>query len=139
MPSEWNSDVSAPPTPLRRNRDYILLWTGQLASAIGTDASALAFPLLVLALTHSPLRAGIVGFAQTVPNLFLFLPAGALVDRWDRKKLMVRSDVVRALALGSIAVALALDRLTFGQIVVVALIEGGLSGLFRVAQTAALP
>ena len=139
MPSEWNSDVSAPPTPLRRNRDYILLWTGQLASAIGTDASALAFPLLVLALTHSPLRAGIVGFAQTVPNLFLFLPAGALVDRWDRKKLMVRSDVVRALALGSIAVALAVDRLTFGQIVVVALIEGGLSGLFRVAQTAALP
>jgi MFS family permease len=125
--------------PLRRNRDFTILWTGQLVSTVGSEVSALAFPLLVLALTHSPARAGIVGFAQSLPNLFLYLPAGALVDRWDRKKIMLRADAIRAVALGSIAVALAAHRLAFAQIIVVALIEGSMGVFFRVSQSAALP
>src|SRR5260370_971626 len=47
--------------PLWRNRDYLLLWTGQTISNVGTSISALAFPLLVLLLTHSAAQAGIVG------------------------------------------------------------------------------
>ena len=81
--------------PLRKNRDFIILWTGQVVSTIGSEISALAFPLLVLALTRSPARAGIVGFANTLPNLFLYLPAGALVDRWDRKRIMLVADAAR--------------------------------------------
>jgi MFS family permease len=125
--------------PLRRNRDFILLWSGQLVSTVGSEVSALAFPLLVLALTHSPAKAGIVGFAQTLPNLFLYLPAGALVDRLDRKRIMLVSDAVRAVALGSIPVALAADKLTFAHIIAVAFIEGSMSVFFRVAESAALP
>jgi MFS family permease len=125
--------------PLRRNRDFILLWTGQLVSTVGSEVSALAFPLLVLALTHSPAKAGIVGFAQTLPNLFLYLPAGALVDRWDRKRIMLVSDAIRAVALGSIAVALAAHSLSFAQIIGVAFLEGCFSVFFRVAESAALP
>jgi MFS family permease len=130
---------ATPLLPLRRNRDFIILWSGQVVSTVGSGVSGLAFPLLVLALTHSPARAGIVGFAQTLPNLFLYLPAGALADRWNRKQIMLVADAVRAVALGSVAVALALDRLTFAQIVLVALVEGSLSVFFRVSHSAALP
>jgi MFS family permease len=129
----------ATPPPLRRNRDFLLLWSGQVVSTIGTRISSLAYPLLVLALTRSPARAGIVGFAQTLPFLLLFLPAGALVDRWNRKWVMLVSDGGRALALGSIAVALALGRLTLVQIALVAFVEGALFVCFQLAETAALP
>jgi MFS family permease len=125
--------------PLRKNRDFALLWTGQVISTIGSEVSALAFPLLVLALTNSPAKAGIVGFAQTVPNLVVYLPAGALIDRLDRKRIMLASDAVRAVALGSIAFALAIDELSFAHIIVVALVEGCGAVFFRVSESAALP
>jgi MFS family permease len=125
--------------PLRRNRDFLLLWSGQVVSTIGTRVTSLAYPLLVLALTRSPAKAGIVGFAQTLPFLLLYLPAGALVDRWNRKWVMLVSDGGRALALGSIAIALALDRLTLVQIALVAFVEGSLFVFFQLAETAALP
>lgn len=124
---------------LYRNRDFIALWGGQLVSTIGTRITAVAYPLLVLALTESPALAGVVGFAQTVP-LFLFsLPAGALVDRWDRKRVMLVCEAGRAAALASIPIALATDRLTFTQIAIVAFVEGSLFAFFSVAEGAALP
>ena len=52
--------MTAPP-PLWRNRDFVLLQSGQLFSTAGTQATQIAYPLLVLALTHSPSRAGVVG------------------------------------------------------------------------------
>ena len=64
------------PAPLRRNRDFQLLWIGQAASALGSRASSVAYPLLVLALTGSPAQAGLVGFAATIPYLLVQLPAG---------------------------------------------------------------
>jgi MFS family permease len=131
-------DPAAPP-PLRRNRDFLLLWSGQVVSTVGTRITSLAYPLLVLALTRSPAKAGIVGFAQTLPFLLLYLPAGALVDRWNRKWVMLASDAGRALALGSIAIALALGRLGLLQIALVAFVEGSLYVFFQLAETAALP
>jgi predicted MFS family arabinose efflux permease len=125
--------------PLRRNRDFTILWTGQVVSTIGSRVSNLAFPLLVLATTHAPAKAGIAGFANALPNLFLYLPAGALVDRWDRKRIMLTADGARALALASIGVALVAGALTFVQIVVVAFVEGSLGVFFRLSESAALP
>jgi MFS family permease len=125
--------------PLRRNRDFLLLWSGQVVSTIGTRITSLAYPLLVLALTRSPAKAGVVGFAQTLPFLLVYLPAGALVDRLNRKTVMLVSDGGRALALASIAVALAIDHLTLAQIALVAFVEGCLYVFFQVAETAALP
>src|SRR5215467_311391 len=92
--------------PLWHNRDYLLLWSGQLLSTIGTQVSQLAFPLLVLALTFSPAQASIVAALRSLPFAMLCLPAGALVDRWDRRKVMLLCDTGRALVLGSIPVAL---------------------------------
>jgi MFS family permease len=131
--------AASPPTPLWRNRDYLLLWSGQAVSSVGDSASQLAFPLLILALTHSPAQAGFVAALRALAYLLLGLPAGALVDRWDRKRAMIACDAGRALALGSIPLALALGRLTMAQIYVVALVEGILFVFFGLAESAALP
>ncbi len=127
------------PPLLWRNRDFQLLWSGQLVSAIGGQVSLLAFPLLVLAITHSPVQAGLVGSMRGLPFAILCLPAGALVDRWDRKRVMLLCDGGRALALGSIPLALWLGRLSFLQLCLVALIEGTLFTFFSLAETACLP
>ena len=68
------------PEPLWRNHNYLLLWSGQAISAVGGEASQLAFPLLILSLTHSPAQAGFAGALRSLAYLLLGLPAGALVD-----------------------------------------------------------
>src|SRR5262249_60147624 len=101
------------PMPLRRNRDFVLFQTGQLLSAIGGSIATIAYPLLTLAATHSAAKAGIVGFAQFLPIVLFNLLAGVLADRRDRKRLMIASDVGRALAVGSLAVVILPRRLAF--------------------------
>ena len=123
---------------LWNNRDWALLWSGQLVSVVGTQISQLAYPLLMLALTKSPAQAGFLSAARTIPYLLLGLPAGALVDRWNRRRVMIICDAGRALALGSIPLALALGQLTLAQLYAVALIEGSLNVFFNLAETAAL-
>jgi predicted MFS family arabinose efflux permease len=125
--------------PLWKNRDYLLLWFGQGVSVLGTYVSQLAFPLLVLALTGSPAQAGFVAAARSVPWLLFALPAGALVDRWDRKLTMILCGLGSALALGSIPIAYAFDGLTIPQIVVVSFVEGTFALVFGLAETSALP
>lgn len=129
----------APLTPLWKNRDYVLLWSGQTVSIIGTQVSTIAFPLLVLALTNSPIQAGIVGAARTIPYLLFTLPAGAWVDRWDRKYVMIACNVVSGIALASIAVALLLGTITIPQIAIVSFVEGAASVFFGLAEAGALP
>ena len=125
--------------PLWRNRDYMLLWGGQLASTLGTTASQVVVPLLVLAITNSPEAAGVAGALRSLPYLVFSLPVGALIDRWDRKKVMVRCDAGRAIAVATIPVAMAFDVLTLWQIYVVSLVEGSLFVFFNIAEVAALP
>jgi MFS family permease len=124
--------------PLSRNRDFQLLWSGQALSALGSRVSAIAFPLLVFATTGSAAKAGVVLFAGTLPLLVFTLPAGVLVDRLDRKRVMVACDATRAVALGSIPIAIGFDRLTFAHVVAVAAIDGVGYTLFDVADRAAL-
>jgi MFS family permease len=129
-------------TPLWRNRDFTLLWGSQVASTVGTRITSVAYPLLVLALTGSPALAGLVGFAQTLPFLLLYLPGGAWVDRWDRRRTMVWCELGRAVALGTVAaVALSagVDAVPVLLLAVVAFAEGSLFVLFDLAEGAALP
>ncbi|HEX9058396.1 MAG TPA: MFS transporter [Ktedonobacterales bacterium] len=126
-------------TTLWRNRDYMLLWSGQMVSSIGTQASTLAFPLLILAVTRSPAQAGFASALRAVPYVIFSLPAGALIDRWNRKLVMLLCDAGRAIALGSIPVALALGRLTVAQLYIVSVVEGSLFVFFNIAEAACLP
>ena len=117
----------------------MLLWSGQLASTLGTAASQVIMPLLILAITNSPEAAGIAGALRFIPYLVFSLPVGALIDRWDRKAVMIRCDVGRALAVATIPIAMAFDSLTLWQIYGVSLVEGTLFVFFNIAEVAALP
>jgi MFS family permease len=126
------------PTPLRRNRDFVLLQSGQLLSAMGSEATVIAYPLLALALTHSPGRAGIVSFARLVPFAVLQLPAGVVADRVDRRRMMVAADLVRALTIGALAATVVAGHASFALLAAVALVEGAATVVFTSAATGAL-
>lgn len=125
--------------PLRRNRDFQLLWGGQAVSVLGSQISKIAYPLLVLALTGSPARAGIAGFATMLGYLLFPLLAGALADRFDRKRMMIACDAIRLLAVGSIAVAGWVAHISYVQVLIAGFVEGSASVFFGLAQRAALP
>src|SRR5260370_17466019 len=99
----------------------------------------LALRLLILATPPSPAQAGIIAALHGLPYALFTLPAGALIDRWDRKRVMILCDSGRALALGSIPLALIFGHLTIAQLYIVSLVEGTLFTFFNLAETACLP
>jgi MFS family permease len=125
-------------TPLRRNREFVLLQSGQLLSAMGSEATAIAYPLLALALTHSPGRAGVVTFARMVPFALLQLPAGIAADRVDRRRMMVAADLVRAATIGFLAATIIAGDASFALLTAVAVVEGAGTVVFTSAATGAL-
>jgi predicted MFS family arabinose efflux permease len=124
--------------PLRRNRDFLLFQAGQLLSDAGTQSTAIAYPLLVLAVTGSAARAGLVAFARTLPWVLFTLPAGVAADRWNRRRLMIAADGVRVAAVGGLAVAILLHRTAFWALPLVAFVEGAGAAVFSAAQAGAL-
>lgn len=124
--------------PLRRNRDFLLLWSGSAVSSLGSNASSVAYPLLVLALTGSPVDAGVAGFVTLLPQLVFQLPAGMLVDRLDRKRVMIVCDALRALLLASLVVAMAVGHLSLIHVLAVGLAEGMLTVCFKISSSAAV-
>lgn len=131
--------VEPPDVPLWRNRSFLSLWIPAAFSLIGTELTALAIPLLVLARTGSPAHAGLVGAARGFPMLLLMLPAGAIADRIDRRKLMIACEVGRTLAMATVATTLLTDSFSLAQLYAVTFIEGALFTLFDAADTAAFP
>jgi MFS family permease len=123
---------------LRRNRDFVLLQSGQLLSAAGSQATTIAYPLLVLALTGSQAKAGVVAAARIVPSALFGLLAGLVADRADRRRVMIAADVVRALTVAALGLLVALDAVAFWQIPVAAFIEGAGSAFFAPAASGAL-
>ncbi len=89
----------------RLPRNYWKLWSATAISNVGNGVSAIAFPWLASALTRSPLTIAIVGLMSQLPWLLFTLPAGVITDRFDRKKIIVATDLVRGLVtIGSTAV-----------------------------------
>ncbi len=127
------------PDSLGKNRDYLLLVSGQLVSSVGSQVQQFALPLLVLAVTHSAAQAGVVLALGTCSYLVFGLFAGAAVDRWNRKTTMIACDAGRALITGTVPVALWLDVLGMPQLYAVALLSGVLQTFFDVADSASIP
>lgn len=125
--------------PLWRNRDYLLVFSGQTVSQFGTGMSQLSYPLLVLTLTRSAVQAALLGALAFLPQLFFGLVAGALVDRWDRKRVMIICDVGRAGILATLALLLALRVLPIPLLYVLVPAEGTLAIFFDLCATARLP
>src|ERR1700749_4744209 len=95
--------------PLLHHRDYMLLGSGEILSELASQTSAVAYPLLILALTGSAAKAGGVGLAKWLPLAVFAIPAGALADRVDRKRLMIGCDAVRMIGAGSVVVMLVIS------------------------------
>src|SRR2546429_9614063 len=108
----------------------MLLQAGQLLSSTGTQTTSIAYPLLVLAVTGSAAKAGLVAFARALPMALLSLPAGLAADRWNRKWLMIAADAIPVAALGALAVAILAGGAALWAISLVAFAEGGGSSLF---------
>lgn len=123
---------------LRGNRDFVALWVGQAVSNLGISISAFAYPLVVLAATGSALEAGAVGSVLATTSFVLRLPAGAFVDRWDRRRIMIACDAGRIVNAAAFGVAIALNRFHFAHVLVVAFVEAALGVLFGPAEAAAV-
>jgi MFS family permease len=120
-------------------RDFWLYFSGQILSQVGSSFTLFAFPLLVFSLTHSATNLALTTAAEYVPYLLFGLVLGALVDRLPRKRLMLASDVARALVIVSIpCLALAGD-LRVGAIYAVAFVQSTLGIIFQCGEFAAIP
>src|SRR5690349_1845648 len=86
-----------------RVKDFRLLWSGRLVSSLGTWLLTIAVPAYALQLTGSVMVTGLTLAAEYAPLLLLGPLAGVLSDRWDRRRLMLATDLVRA---GAVAVML---------------------------------
>ena len=80
-----------------RNRRFALLWTAQLVSTIGSSLTDLAAAIFVFRVTGSALNVGLTLMVTALPTLFVGLFAGVFVDRFDRKRILQASDLLRGL------------------------------------------
>jgi MFS family permease len=123
-----------------RDRRYRRLWGSVGVSLLGSEITVLAMPLAAVSvLDASAGEVALLSAVGTAPFLLLGLPAGSWVDRWPRRTLMVRTDVLRAVLLGSVPLAYALGALTLAHLAVVAFAVGALSVFFDVAALSVLP
>jgi MFS family permease len=127
------------PIATPRRGDFWKYWTGQTISNLGSSFTIFALPLLVYHLTGSALNLGITTAAEFVPYLLFGLLIGAWVDRVNRKRLMIATDILRALAVASIPVMYMLNLLTVEWIYGVAFVSSTLTIFFNSTEFAAIP
>ena len=123
---------------LLHNGDYLRLISGQTISSIGSAMSTFVFTLLGLAITGSPVQAGLVGTASALGATLAALPAGTLADRWSRRRILIGYSLTGAVLFGSVAVAGWLDHLTLPHLMLVGLVNGAGFSLFAPAEAGAL-
>lgn len=87
--------------PALGSRDFAIFLAGQFISVIGTWAQATALPYLAYRISGRPLDLGLIGFSTTLPTLLFALPAGVLIERWDKRKAVIILQAVMSIqALG---------------------------------------
>jgi MFS family permease len=107
------------------NRDFRLLWFGQTVSQLGTSATSVAAPLVAVTTLHAPpFQVGLLTAAVWLPWLLVGIPAGTLVDRLPRRRILVVCDLVSAVLMVSAPVAAWLGLLTVAQLLLVAFLAG---------------
>ncbi len=124
--------------PLRRNRDFLLYQSGGLLSTFGSGISQIAYPLLTLTLTHSAAKTGYVGAVEFAPLVLLSVPAGVAADRFDRRLLMIASDVVGSTALGLLAAAVLMGNAEFWMVALVAFVDMSAAVVYRSGSSGAM-
>src|SRR5438105_9214971 len=121
------------------NSDFWKYWTGQTISNLGSSVTLFALPLLVYKLSGSALDLGIASAATFLPYLLFGLILGAWTDRVNRKRMMIGTDIGRALIVASIPLVFAFGLLTVWWIYIVAFIHATLTICFEAGEFAAIP
>ncbi len=126
-------------TPLRRHRDYRLLYAAQAVSMLGSMVTYVALPYQVYALSRSSFAVGAVGFVELVPLLLTAFVGGALADAVDRRKMVLATEL--ALAVGSAALTANawLERPRLWPLYVAAAVMSALGGLQRPSLDSLMP
>ncbi|MEU8587317.1 MFS transporter [Streptomyces sp. NPDC048664] len=123
-----------------RSRDFRMLLAGAATGQFGAQVTLVALPLVaVLELDASAFQVGLLTAAETAAFLLVGLPAGALTDRVRKRPLMIRADLVRAVAMASVPAAALAHLLTMAHLYVVALVTGVATVFFDVAHQSYLP
>jgi MFS family permease len=125
--------------PFRASRDFRLLWIGELISTTGRQITLVALPFQVFLLTRSPFAVGLIGLIEVVPLILFSIAGGAIVDRIDRRKLLITTEVGLAgtsslLLLGALG-----GRPAVGYLYAVTGLQAGLLGINYPARSAAVP
>ena len=129
-----------PGRTLWRHRNFLLLWSGQTVSEMGSAVTQLALPLTAVVVLHaSTFQVGALTAAATLAFALIALPAGAIVDRRAKRWLMIWCDVARMLIIGSVPLAAAFGALTLGQLYAVAIAAGVFTVFFDVSYQSYLP
>ncbi|HEU5265422.1 MAG TPA: MFS transporter [Jatrophihabitans sp.] len=125
-------------TGLTGNRDFAILWLGDMASELGSAMSMLVFPLLGYALTHSTTQAAVATTAFFAAGTIMRLPAGALVDRWSRRRVLLISNLASAGVFGVLALLVATGVASIALLVVAGVLAGVIETFFSPAASASL-
>ncbi|MEU4272869.1 MFS transporter [Streptomyces sp. NPDC026092] len=135
------ADAEAEASPsLWRQRDFLLLWSGQTVSEMGSAVTHVALPLLaVVALQASTFEVGLLTAATTLAFALIALPAGAMVDGAPKRSVMIVCNLLRLVIVGSVPVAAAFDVLTMAQLYVVAVAAGVCTVFFDIAYQSYVP
>jgi len=122
-----------------RHANFRLLWTGSVTSAAGASIGSIVIIWLVYNATHSPVAISLLGIAQFLPTLLFGLLAGALIDRWDRRRLMVACDLARAVCFGALALFVFVYGASTVVLIGVVFAVAAFSTAFRPATNATIP
>ncbi|WUN04517.1 MFS transporter [Streptomyces virginiae] len=125
--------------PLRRNKDFTVFWLGQALSVLGGSVSMLALPLLVLHATGSLVQMGLVTVVSSATSIGAGVFAGYVVDRLDRRRLMIVCDLVRAVLFGAVPLVWWVAGPQIWLLYVLTALAAVLRTLFDVAYVTAIP
>ncbi|HJY03493.1 MAG TPA: MFS transporter, partial [Streptosporangiaceae bacterium] len=129
---------AAPPAS-RLSRDYWRLWWANTVSSTGDGAFNAALPLLAVTITRDPRLVSVVTAALFLPWMLLSLPAGALVDRYDRATLMWRAQAVQGAVVAAVAVLVVFRIAGIAVLGLAGLLLGSAEVIFSNAAQAVLP
>jgi MFS family permease len=124
--------------PALASRDFVLFLIGQFVSVIGTWMQNTAQPYLAYRISGRPLDLGLIGFASTLPTLLLALPAGVLVERWDKRRTVILFQSIMSLQAFGLAALTLTGHIQIWHIGVLALIFGTASAVEITARQAML-
>jgi len=130
------TSASLSPFAVFRNRNFSLLWTGQLISTMGSALTSIAASIYIFRLTGSALSVGLMLMATAAPSLLVGLFAGVFVDRYDRKTIMITADILRAILILLVPILVPLNVI---WLYVVVMLTSAIGQFFDPAHESVLP